>query len=72
MKKYLVTVGIDVSKVKLDVRFVFDPAGIEHPHIIVANNEKGIKEIIAFLKNKKVRVFRRLRTRVVQTLGLRC
>ena len=28
--------------------------------------------IFYFLKNKKVRVFRRLRTRVVQTLGLRC
>ena len=54
MKKYLVTVGIDVSKLKLDVRFVFDLTGAEHPHIIVTNNEKGIKAIITFLKGKKV------------------
>jgi len=54
MKKYLVTVGIDVSKLKLDVRFVFDINSKEHPHIIVANNEEGIRAIIAFLKTKKV------------------
>ncbi|HVA98984.1 MAG TPA: IS110 family transposase [Bacteroidia bacterium] len=54
MKKYLVTVGIDVSKSKLDVRFVFEPANTEHPHIIVANNEKGIKGIISFLKKQKI------------------
>jgi len=54
MKKYLVTVGIDVSKLKLDVRFVVEPANTEHPHIIVANNEKGIKTILTFLKKQKI------------------
>lgn len=54
MKKYLITVGIDVSKSKLDVRFVFEPANTEHPHFIVSNNEKGIKEIISLLKKQKV------------------
>ncbi len=48
MKKYLVTVGIDVSKLKLDVRFVFDLGSAEHPHIIVANNEKGIERSSLF------------------------
>ncbi len=54
MKKYLVTVGIDISKSKRDVRFVVEPANTEHPHLIVANNEKGIKTIIAFLKKQKL------------------
>lgn len=54
MKKYLVTVGIDVSKLKLDVHFVFDITNTEHPHIIVANNEKGIRAIITFLKRKNI------------------
>lgn len=54
MKKYLVTVGIDVSKSKLDVRFVFDPSGTDHTHFVVANNEKGIKAIIGSLKKQKI------------------
>jgi len=54
MKKYAVTVGIDVSKSKLDIRFVFDPTSNKHQHIIVTNNEKGIKAIIAFLKKHKI------------------
>ncbi len=53
MKKYLVTVGIDVSKLKLDIRFVFE-SGTEYPHLIVSNNEKGIKEIIIYLKKNKI------------------
>ena len=54
MKKYAVNVGIDVSKLKLDVRFVFDPTSKEHGHLIVSNDGTGIKKIIAFLKQKKV------------------
>lgn len=54
MKKYEVNVGIDVSKAKLDVRFVFDPTSKEHTHLIVPNDEPGIKKIISFLKLKKV------------------
>lgn len=54
MKKYAVNVGIDVSKLKLDVRFIFDPTSKEHAHLIVTNDEPGIRKIIAFLKQKKV------------------
>ena len=54
MKKYAVNVGIDVSKAKLDVRFVFDPTSKEHPHLIVSNDEPGTKKIIGFLKKKKI------------------
>lgn len=54
MKKYAVTVGIDVSKSKLDVRFVFALTDVEYPHLITLNNEKGIKQIMAFLNKRKV------------------
>ncbi|MBS1743457.1 MAG: transposase [Bacteroidetes bacterium] len=54
MKKYSVTIGIDVSKSKLDARFVFDPSQKHHPHILVANNEKGIKTIISNLKKYEI------------------
>lgn len=54
MKKYAIIVGIDVSKSKLDVRFISDCSGTNHPHFIVPNNEKGIKEMISILKKQKV------------------
>lgn len=54
MKKYAVNVGIDVSKSKLDVRFVFDPTSKEHAHLIVTNDEPGVRKIIGFLKKKQV------------------
>lgn len=54
MKKYLVTVGIDVSKSKLDVRFVFEPTNTEHPHLIVTNDNKGIRNIFAFLQKQNI------------------
>lgn len=54
MKNYEATVGIDVSKAKLDVRFVFDPTSKQHEHLIVSNEVVGIKEILVALKRKKV------------------
>lgn len=54
MKKYSVTIGIDVSKSKLDVRFVSDPQATEHPHIIVSNDEKGIKTILSYLLKRRI------------------
>lgn len=57
MKKYSATVGIDVSKSKLDVRFVFDPTSTHHEHIIVSNDHPGIKKIITALIKKKVDVY---------------
>jgi len=56
MKKYVIIAGIDVSKAKLDVRLVADPSAKIHPHLIVTNNEKGIKEIISVLKKQKVAI----------------
>lgn len=54
MKKYAATVGIDVSKSKLDVRFILPAKKDDHPHLIVLNNEKGIKQIMAFLSKRKI------------------
>lgn len=54
MKKYLVTIGIDVSKLKLDVCFVSDAVKTKHPHLIVNNDEKGIKSIINYLKKQSI------------------
>jgi transposase len=54
MKKYVLTVGIDVSKSKLDVCLLLDPETREHPHFIVPNNEKGIKQIISSVRKQKV------------------
>lgn len=56
MKKYSAVVGIDVSKGKLDVRFVFSATSTDHPHIIVTNKEKGIGQILSFLVKKKIDV----------------
>lgn len=56
MKKYLAIVGIDVSKSKLDARIVLDASAANHSHFIVANNEKGIREIIKILKSKKLSI----------------
>lgn len=54
MKKYAATVGIDVSKSKLDVRFILSASDAKYPHLIVSNNEKGIRQIISFLTKRKV------------------
>jgi len=54
MKKYSVIVGIDVSKSKLDVRFVIDEASNDHHHLVVCNNQKGIKCITGYLKQKDI------------------
>lgn len=47
MKKgYSLTVGIDVSKLKLDVWLMRNSEDLKQEHWIVPNNEKGIKEIL--------------------------
>ena len=56
MKKYEVVVGIDVSKSTLDIRFIFDPAEPNPFHMVVGNNEKGIKQILRFLTKRKIEV----------------
>jgi transposase len=54
MKKYTIFVGIDVSKSKLDIRIIADISATSHPHFVVANSEKGIKELIRLLKREKI------------------
>ena len=54
MKNYKLTIGIDVSKAKLDVTFILDSRSNHHLHFIVSNDEKGIKQIIKELKKKKI------------------
>ena len=47
-------VGIDVSKLKLDVWLMQNPKDPKQQHFIVSNDEKGIKEIIKTLNKTKV------------------
>ncbi|MDL2312360.1 IS110 family transposase [Bacteroidales bacterium OttesenSCG-928-B11] len=54
MKNYDCIVGIDVSKLKLDVVFLVKPEGKQHKHIIVSNDKKGIKGIVNHLKKNGV------------------
>lgn len=49
MKKYLCYAGIDVSKSKLDVSLLTDASQKSTPHLIVPNNEKGIKQLLSHL-----------------------
>ncbi len=49
-------IGVDVSKSKLDAWMMKDPKDPEQTHLIVSNNEKGIKELIKKLKQFKVSV----------------
>lgn len=54
MKNYLFHVGIDISKLKLDVVVI----GCETPtlsdHFVVENTAKGVKKIIDYLLKKKI------------------
>ncbi|MDQ3191932.1 MAG: IS110 family transposase [Bacteroidota bacterium] len=56
MKNYKMIVGIDVSKLKLDVWLMEHPKDPEQKHFIVTNNEKGIKEIIKSLEKQKIAI----------------
>lgn len=54
MKNYLFYVGIDISKLKLDVVLIVNTATNKSEHFIVENNAKGIKSMIMQLKKKKI------------------
>lgn len=54
MKKYELFIGIDVSKLKLDVNFLFAKESVATRHFVVANSNKGLQEILDCLKNLKV------------------
>lgn len=54
MKKYLFYVGIDISKLKLDVVLVQGESSNLSEHFIVENTQKGAKDIIDYLLKKKI------------------
>jgi transposase len=56
MKNYLFYVGIDISKLKLDVVFIENGLTKQSEHFIVENTAKGIKEMLSQLKKKKIDV----------------
>ena len=53
-KNYTLIIGIDVSKLKLDVWLMKSPQDSNQQHFVVSNNEKGIKEIIKVIKKQKI------------------
>ena len=54
MKNYLFHIGIDISKLKLDVVVVKKEAPQASDHFVVDNTLKGIKSMFAVLKKKKI------------------
>lgn len=54
MKNYLFHVGIDISKLKLDVVLVDKTKSISQEHFVVTNNSKGLKSMLSILKKRKV------------------
>lgn len=54
MKNYLFHVGVDISKLKLDVVFFDKQTPNLADHFIVENNSKGVKSIITVLQKRKI------------------
>ena len=53
MKKYSFYIGIDISKLKLDVN-IFNSQNNSHQHLVIENNPKEIKNLIKTLKSNKL------------------
>ncbi|MBP0903057.1 IS110 family transposase [Mariniflexile gromovii] len=60
MKNYLFHVGIDISKLKLDVVLVDRTTNTLEVHFVVPNNTKGLKRMLSVLKQRKVDLQRTL------------
>lgn len=54
MKKYLYFIGIDVSKLKLDVTICKENELHQSHHFIVTNDKKGLKELLDYLKKRTI------------------
>lgn len=54
MKNYSFHVGIDISKLKLDVVIVDKSHVSSIEHFVVTNNTKGLKRMFTVLKKRKV------------------
>ncbi|MDO5655061.1 MAG: transposase [Flavobacteriaceae bacterium] len=54
MKKYLYFIGIDVSKLKLDITIRKENELHQSHHFIITNDKKGLKELLQYLKNQGI------------------
>ena len=54
MKNYLFHVGIDISKLKLDVVLVKADSINSVEHFVVDNTQKGVKSIVDLLLKRKI------------------
>ena len=54
MKKYLYFVGIDVSKLKLDITICKENELHQSYHFIIANDKKGLKELLLYFKKQGI------------------
>ena len=54
MKKYLFHVGIDISKLKLDVVVISTETTNSVEHFIVDNTQNGVKAIVTLLRKRKI------------------
>jgi transposase len=54
MKNYLFHIGIDVSKLKLDVVVLDIKSSNQTEHFVVENNQKGIKSLLDYLQKNKI------------------
>jgi transposase len=54
MKKYNLIVGIDISKNKLDVCLLKDPESRQMDFLVVSNDSKGIRKILAIIKKNGI------------------
>ena len=52
MKNYELYVGIDISKLKLDVSFVIDPSHDGQDHLIIPNNIKGLEQLMKAIQKR--------------------
>ncbi|MFG6688039.1 IS110 family transposase [Mariniflexile sp. HNIBRBA6329] len=54
MKNYLFHVGIDISKLKLDIVLLDRITNKSEGHFVVTNNPQGLKRMLSVLKQRKV------------------
>ena len=56
MKNYRLMIGIDVSKSKLDVCFLYDPDAKKYTFLIVSNDSKGIRKVLNVIKKSGIEI----------------
>lgn len=53
MKNYLFHIGVDISKLKLDVNLL-NSQTLQSEHLVIENHQKSIKEFIKLLIKRKI------------------